>query len=92
MMKKRSPYEINKKILLCVRETPGLHPNELNKKIGTNPSSLKTHLEYLEASEDLEVQRVEKDPANGQPSFRLYPTKKGNKTLENLEKRNSIIK
>ena len=86
-MKKRPSYELKEKILWKVEETPGVHPNTLNHKIGTNPNSLKSHLQSLEDSEEIRIEHIDKDPANGKPSTFLYPTAKGNKTLENIEKR-----
>ncbi|MEK6939471.1 MAG: hypothetical protein AABX31_01970 [Nanoarchaeota archaeon] len=86
-MKKRPSYEIKEKILWHVKENPGVHPNTLNYKVGTNPNSLKAHLQDLEDSEEIKIERIDKDPANGKPSTYLYPTIKGNKTLENIRKR-----
>ena len=86
-MPKRKHYEIKETILWMVKENPGLHPNELNKKVGTNPQSFENHLKQLNYSEEIEIKHIEKDPANGQPSRRLYPTAKGNKTLENMKKK-----
>ena len=86
-MKKRSVYDINRKILWYIKETPGLHPNGLNKKVGTNPNSLNEHIKYLEDSEDIYSERRDNDPTNGQPSKKLYITEKGKRTLGNLEKR-----
>ncbi|MEK6863329.1 MAG: hypothetical protein AABW53_01395 [Nanoarchaeota archaeon] len=91
-MKKRPSYEIKEKILRQVKETPGIHPNTLNYKIGTNPASLTSHLQNLEDSEEIKVEHTDKDPANGKPSTFLYPTAKGNKTLENIRKRKKTEK
>lgn len=91
-MKKRPSYEIKEAILWHVKEKPGVHPNTLNHKIGTNPDSLKDHIQNLEDSEEIRVERMDKDPANGKPSTFLYPTAKGNKTLENIRKRKKAEK
>ncbi len=91
-MKKRSSYEIKEAILWHVKETPGVHPNTLNLKVDTNPDSLKIHIQSLEDSEEIRVEHIDKDPANGKPSTFLYPTDKGNKTLENIKKRKKAEK
>ena len=53
---------------------------------------LKAHLQNLEDSEEIKVEHVDKGPANGKPSTFLYPTAKGNKTLENIKKRKKTEK
>ncbi len=86
-MKKRSFYDLKKEILTQVHENPGIHPNQLNKKVGTNPESLKAHIQSLEDSDEIRVERISEDPANRHPSSYLHPTNRGDKTLENMKKR-----
>jgi len=44
---KRESLEIQKKILKTIKANSGITMSELERKIGTNPASLKKHCEQL---------------------------------------------
>ncbi|GEM_PF-1659308 len=84
-MKRRS-YKIRENILWKVKEED-LKYTELARKLGTNYESVKAHCDDLEDSEEIEVEYIPKDPANGKPSYLVKITQRGLKTLENKKKR-----
>jgi DNA-binding MarR family transcriptional regulator len=45
---KRESLVIQKKILKTIKSNSGITMSELERKIGTNPASLKRHCEHLE--------------------------------------------
>jgi DNA-binding MarR family transcriptional regulator len=45
---KRESLEVQKEVLETIRKNNGITMSQLERKIGTNPSSLKKHCEALE--------------------------------------------
>ena len=83
---KRSSYKIRENILWKIKEQD-LKYTEIARKLGTNYESVKAHCEDLEDSEEIKIEYITKDPANGKPSNLVKITEKGLKTLENKKKR-----
>lgn len=83
---KRTSYKIKEQILSLVKEQPYKY-TELQRKIGTNYNSVKAHCEDLEDSEEVSVEYIPSDPANGRPAYKVQITERGIKTLENKKKR-----
>ena len=45
---KRKSLDVQKEVLELIKENPGITMSELERKIGTNPTSLKEHCQQLE--------------------------------------------
>ena len=56
MPKKRKSLDIQKKILATIKKNPGITMSQLERKIGTNPTSLKEHCEHLEALDLIKIE------------------------------------
>jgi predicted ArsR family transcriptional regulator len=84
-MTKRKAYEVRKKILMALREKP-LSYAQLERKINTGFRTIKRNCEELETYEILEIEKIDKDPANGKPSYRVKITNHGVKSLERLKR------
>ena len=89
-MGKRSSYEVRNEILLTVREKP-LKLSGVQRKIGTNFNTVKSHCQDLEDSEEVKIITNPHDPATGRISFLIEITGKGLKTLENKQKRKNAF-
>ncbi len=58
-MKRRS-LDIQKKIYLLIKEHPGITLSALERKVRTNPSSLKEHCEHLAYFGLIKIQKTER--------------------------------
>jgi predicted transcriptional regulator len=85
-MPKRPSYEIQRKILLAVREGT-LKYSELERRLRTGYRSIKSNCEQLKDHEYVEVDTIAKDPANGKPSYPVKITPKGKDFLKRIEKK-----
>ncbi|MBI2176024.1 hypothetical protein HYU40_01585 [Candidatus Woesearchaeota archaeon] len=79
-MGKRGSYEIKKSILMAVREKPASYA-ELERKVNTGFRSIKNNSEELSDYGYITVERVERDPANGRPSFKVKISESGRSFL-----------
>lgn len=84
-MAKRGSYEIKKQILMVVREKPASYA-ELERKIDTGFRSIKNNCNELSDYGYIAVERIEKDHANGRPSFKVKISENGRKFLEKVKK------
>jgi len=57
---KRKSLKLQKEILKIIRRSPGITMSALERKIGTNPASLKEHCESLEELGLVKIERTEK--------------------------------
>ncbi len=57
---KRKTLEVQKKILKTIRDSRVISMSSLERKIGTNPRSLKEHCEQLADFELIKIKRTEK--------------------------------
>ena len=71
---------------MAVREEP-LSYAQLERKINTGFRTIKQDCEELEAYDIISVEKIDKDPANGKPSYRIKITTHGIKSLEKLKKK-----
>ncbi|MFH1839639.1 MAG: winged helix-turn-helix domain-containing protein [Nanoarchaeota archaeon] len=60
MFKKRKSLDVQKKILEVIKKNPGITMSQLERKIGTNPTSLKEHCEHLEFLGLIKIKKTEK--------------------------------
>lgn len=56
---KRKALNVQKEIYNTIKENPGITMSELERKIGTNPRSLKEHCEQLEFFKLIKIERLE---------------------------------
>jgi hypothetical protein len=84
-MVKRKSYEVRKKILMALREEP-LSYAQLERKVNTGFRTIKQDCEELEAYSAIEIDKIEKDPSNGKPSYKVKITSHGIKSLDKLKK------
>jgi predicted ArsR family transcriptional regulator len=75
-MSKRKPYEVKKGILMLLREKP-LSYTQIQTKLSTNYDSVKNNCDELEMYEFVKINKIEKHPENGKPSFDVELTQKG---------------
>ena len=57
---KRKSLKLQKEILQYIKKHPGITMSELERKIGTNPSSLVEHCEALEELGFIKIKKLEK--------------------------------
>ncbi|MBI5066469.1 hypothetical protein HZA97_09645 [Candidatus Woesearchaeota archaeon] len=79
-MEKRGALEIQLLILKIVHNKPGITFSELERKVGTNPTSLKQHCDHLEYFNLVKILREPK-------TRKLVLTKNG----EKINKKNKKI-
>lgn len=84
-MAKRGSYEIKKQILLTVREKPASYA-ELERKIDTGFRSIKNNCNELSDYGYITVEKVERDPSNGRPSFKVKISESGRSFLSRKTK------
>lgn len=84
-MGKRTSYEIKQRILMAVKERPASYA-ELERKVNTGFRSVKSNSEELSDYGYVTVEKVERDPANGRPSFKVKLSESGRKFLEKVKK------
>ena len=53
-------FESKETILKAIKKNPGITMSSLERKIGTNPASLKEHCESLEELGLIKIERTEK--------------------------------
>lgn len=58
-MGKRRILELQKEIYQVIKENPGITMSSLERKVKTNPSSLKQHCEILEHWKIIKIKRLE---------------------------------
>lgn len=75
-MVKRPSYEIKQKILLSVREKPASYA-ELERKVNTGFRSIKNNSKELSDYGYITIEKVERDPSNGRPSFKVKISESG---------------
>ncbi|HYD02858.1 MAG TPA: winged helix-turn-helix domain-containing protein [Alphaproteobacteria bacterium] len=80
-MTKRASYEIRKEILLALKEEPMVY-SKLERKIDTNPNTIKSHCKALEEDGFVKITKTEKDPSNGKPSYKVSLTPQGLKRIK----------
>lgn len=85
-MAKRGSYEIKKQILMAVRERPSSYA-ELERRVDTGFRTIKANCEELSDYGYITVEKVERDPANGRPSFKVKLSGKGMEFLERKVKK-----
>ena len=86
-MTKRKPSEIRKGILLLIREKP-LSYTKIQTKLSTNYDSIKNNCEELETYELVKINKIERHPENGKPSFDVELTQRGHQIVKKLKERN----
>lgn len=84
-MAKRGSYEIKKQILMAVREKPATYA-KLERKVDTGFRTIKANCEELSDYGYITVEKVERDPANGRPSFSVSITGQGQEFLQKRKK------
>ena len=90
-MAKRSSYDIRIDIITVVRE--GEFPlSKIEKKVDTNYYTVKKICEDLADLELVKIRKIEKDPANGKPSYHVSITQKGRDYLEKVKSKYKIKK
>ncbi len=57
---KRKSRQLQKTILEAIKKAPGITMSSLERKIGTNPASLREHCESLEELGLIKIERTEK--------------------------------
>jgi len=57
---KRKSLDVQKEIFKAIKDNPGITMSELERKIGTNPSSLKEHCEHLEYLGLIKIKKSER--------------------------------
>jgi len=57
---KRKSLSVQKEILEMINKNPGITMSQLERKVGTNPKSLKEHCEQLEYLNLIEIKRLKK--------------------------------
>ena len=83
-MGKRSHYEIQKGIVLLLREKP-LSYTKLQTKLGTNYDTIKNHLDELETLDIIKKIVQQEHPENGQPSTIAELTPRGQEAAKRME-------
>ncbi len=84
-MAKRGSYEIKKQILMVVREKPSSYA-ELERKVDTGFRTIKANCDELSDYGYITIEKVERDPANGRPSFKVKLSESGRAFLNKKEK------
>ncbi|HLD97452.1 MAG TPA: hypothetical protein VI934_03860 [Candidatus Nanoarchaeia archaeon] len=84
-MGKRGSYEIKKDILRVLREKPATYA-ELERKIDTGYRTIKANCEEMQDYGYITVERVDKHPANGRPSFKVKLSETGRAFLSRKAK------
>lgn len=79
-MGKRGSYEIKQRILMAVREKPASYA-ELERKVNTGFRSIKSNSKELSDYGYITIEKVERDPANGRPSFKVKISESGRSFL-----------
>ncbi len=85
-MPKRKPHELRKQILLIIREKP-LSYTKIQTKLSTNYDSVKNNCEELETYGLLKIEKIEKHPENGNPSYDVKITDKGYDVIKRFKER-----
>ena len=80
-MAKRGSYEIKKQILMVVRENPATYA-QLERKINTGYRTVKANCDELGDYGYVAVEKVEKHPKTGRPSFSVSITGQGREFLQ----------
>jgi len=57
MVGKRKAVDLQREIYKAIKKNPGITMSELERKIGTNPNSLKEHCENLEYFKLIRIER-----------------------------------
>ena len=83
---KRGSYEVKKAILMVVREKPASYA-ELERKVNTGYRSVKDNCEEMTDYGYIDVEKIERHPANGRPSYRVKITDAGQKFLKRAGER-----
>jgi predicted ArsR family transcriptional regulator len=84
-MPKRGSYEIKKRILTVVREKPATYA-ELERKVDTGYHTIKDNCEELVDYGYINVEKIERHPANGKPSFTVKISESGRAFIAKKEK------
>lgn len=84
-MSKRGSYEIKREILMSVREKPATYA-KLERKVDTGFRTIKANCEELSDYGYITVEKVERDPANGRPSFKVKLSESGRAFLNRKAK------
>lgn len=84
-MTKRGSYEIKKQILMVVREKPATYA-QLERKIDTGYRTVKANCDELSDYGYIDVEKVERHPANGRPSFIVKISENGRTFLTRKRK------
>lgn len=87
-MVKRGSYEIKKQILMVVKERPSSYA-ELERKVDTGFRTIKANCDELSDYGYIAVEKIERDPANGKPSFRVSLTAQGQDFLQKRKRAGS---
>jgi len=57
---KRKSFDIQKKTLKTIKDNPNVTLSQLERKIGTNPRSLKEHCEHLAYLRLIKIEKTKK--------------------------------
>lgn len=82
-MPKRHTYEIQEKILFILKENPETYAR-LERKVNTGFRTVKMNCETLKRLGMVKIDRVPKNPANGQESYLLSLTEEGTKAVKKI--------
>jgi len=77
-VKKRSSFDVQLKILKTIYENQGITMTSLERKIRTNPASLREHCEHLDF---FELLHIKKEPT----TQKIYLTKEGENIVRKIQ-------
>lgn len=83
-MAKRTYAEIDKRILLRVRESPATY-SEIQKRTGTNYDTVKMHCVNMRLAGLVDVSLIAEHDANGRPANLVRITPQGRSYLQRLQ-------
>ncbi|HIH91598.1 TPA: hypothetical protein HA281_02240 [Candidatus Woesearchaeota archaeon] len=87
-MPKRSSYEVDKKILMVLKEGPVTYA-KLERKVNTGFRTIKSRCEHLETLGSVKVKKIDRHPATGRPSFEVSITGAGMEALKRFKERSA---
>lgn len=85
-MRKRSTYEMEKRILYKVAEGKAKY-TDIQLSTNTNYDTVKAHVTKFAAMGIVAVQKIAEDRANGRPSYEISLTPLGKEVVKNLKSR-----
>jgi len=85
-MSKRTYNEIRKILLKTLEKESPLTYAQLERKLKTNPNTIRQHCKDLELFSTVKITKKTKHEANGRPYFIVEITSQGKKILEKINK------